>query len=134
MIAVDTSVIVCVFLQEQEAQRFSDAIENAREVALSAASYLELSIVLSARLPLPDLAERIDQFIRDGSIRIEPVTADQARIARDAHARFGKGSGHPAQLNFGDCFSYALARALDAPLLFKGADFSHTDIRPALKP
>jgi ribonuclease VapC len=57
---------------------------------------------------------------------------EQARIARDAHARFGKGSGHPAQLNFGDCFSYALARALDAPLLFKGNDFSHTDIRPAL--
>jgi ribonuclease VapC len=132
MIVVDTSVIACLFLEEEEAQRFAGALEKASAVAFSAASYLEMSIVLRARLALPDLTQRIDQLISDGGIRIDPVTVEQARIARDAHARFGKGSGHPAQLNFGDCFSYALARALDAPLLFKGNDFSHTDIRPAL--
>jgi ribonuclease VapC len=132
MIVADTSAIVSIFLKEGDAQLFADAMQSANGVALSAGSCLELSIVLRARLPLSDLDDRIDFFISSGNISVEPVTAEQARIARDAHARFGKGSGHPAQLNFGDCFSYALARALDAPLLFKGKDFGHTDIRPAL--
>jgi ribonuclease VapC len=94
---------------------------------------VELSLVLRGRKTGGSDAQ-IDAFLTEMNIGIAAFTADQARIARDAHARFGKGSGHPAQLNFGDCFSYALAQALDAPLLFKGADFSHTDIRPALKP
>lgn len=132
MIVVDTSAIVSIFLKEGDAQLFADAMQSADGVAFSAGSCLELSIVLRARLPLSDLDDRIDFFISSGNISVESVTAEQARIARDAHARFGKGSGHPAQLNFGDCFSYALAKALNAPLLFKGKDFAHTDIRPAL--
>jgi ribonuclease VapC len=76
----------------------------------------------------------LDEFLHDAAIRIEPVTETQARIAREAYRDYGRGSGHPAQLNFGDCFAYALARDLREPLLYKGADFSHTDIASALQP
>jgi uncharacterized protein with PIN domain len=80
----------------------------------------------------PIASRRFDDLVREASFVIEPVTEAQARIARDAYRDFGKGSGHPAQLNFGDCFAYALARAAGEPLLFKGTDFSHTDITRAL--
>ena len=76
---------------------------------------------------------RFDDFIREARIDIEPVSVLQAKIAREAYRDFGRGSGHPAQLNFGDCFAYALARDTGQPLLFKGNDFSQTDVRPALR-
>ena len=84
------------------------------------------------RQPDPRAAAKLDEIIGQLDITIEPVTAHQARIARDAYRRFGKGRGHPARLNFGDCFAYALAKAFDEPLLFVGQDFVHTDIRPVL--
>jgi ribonuclease VapC len=80
----------------------------------------------------PDLGLGADEGDRDGQPERAPVTADQARIARDAYRDFGKGSGHPARLNVGDCFAYALARSRGEPLLFKGDDFGHTDITSAL--
>jgi ribonuclease VapC len=79
------------------------------------------------------LSRRYDELIEEAQITIEPVTMEQARIARQAYRDYGKGSGHPAQLNFGDCFSYALARDKREPILFKGDDFGHTDLRSALK-
>jgi ribonuclease VapC len=80
------------------------------------------------------LSVSFDDMILDSRIIIEPVTAEQARIARQAYRDYGKGSGHVANLNFGDCFSYALARDKREPILFKGEDFIHTDLRPAVQP
>ena len=80
------------------------------------------------RFPNPRASVRFDELISNLGISIEPVTAHQAMIAREAHRRFGQGSGHPARLNFGDCFAYALAKDLDEPLLFIGQDFIHTDV------
>ncbi len=77
-------------------------------------------------------AARLDGFLGELPLTYVPVDTDHLRLAREAHARYGRGTGHPARLNFGDCFSYALARALDAPLLFKGDEFIHTDVRCAL--
>ena len=79
----------------------------------------------------PIVSRRFDDLIQRGRIAVEPVTEGQARIARQAYRDFGKGSGHPAQLNFGDCFAYALARQTGQPLLYKGDDFSRTDLEAA---
>ena len=98
---------------------------------MSAASFLEAAIVVD-RLPDPHDSAAFDELISDLGITIEPVTAHQAVIAREAHRRFGRGSQHRAKLNFGDCFAYALARDSDEPLLFIGQDFGHTDIKPVL--
>ena len=81
----------------------------------------------------PIASRRFDDFFREASLTIEVVTTEQARIAREAYKDFGKGSGHPAQLNFGDCFAYALAKAMSEPILFKGQDFNHTDLTSALE-
>jgi ribonuclease VapC len=78
------------------------------------------------------LSRRLDDLLSDASIAIEPVTEAQAHLARQAYRDYGRGSGHPARLNFGECFAYALARATGEPLLFKGGDFRHTDIAPAI--
>ncbi len=129
---VDTSVIVAIIFEEPEAQRFSNAIERAPTCSMSAASYVEAAIVLDgSRNPI--VSRRFDDLIREGGIDIEPVSVVQARIAREAYRDYGKGSRHPAQLNFGDCFAYALSRDRGEPLLFKGNDFSQTDVRSALK-
>ena len=94
---------------------------------MSAANYLEAGIVVDAnRNPL--LSRRLDDLIAQTEIEVEAVTPQQADIARAAYRDFGKGSGHPAGLNFGDCFAYALAKSMREPLLFKGDDFSHTDV------
>ena len=128
---VDTSAVIAVLFQEPEAQRFSDLIGQTMDCRISAANYFEAAIVLDgSRNPI--VSRRLDEFILRAEVVIEPVTAVQARIAREAYQYFGKGSGHPAQLNFGDCFSYALAVETDQPLLFKGNDFSQTDVRSAL--
>ena len=78
----------------------------------------------------PIASRRFDELVKEAGLVIEPVTEAQARIARDAYRDFGRRSGHPAQLNFGDCFAYALAKVMGEPLLFKGDDFSHTDVTP----
>lgn len=129
---VDTSVLIAILKNEPEAQAFSDAIEAAKVVRLSAASYLESRIVVN-RYKDPILMARLEEILENPGLQIEPVTAAQAKIAWVAYRDFGKGSGSPANLNFGDCFTYALARDKREPLLFKGDDFVHTDLRSALQ-
>ena len=98
---------------------------------MSAATYLETCVLVDANRD-PVLSRRLDDLLAVGGVSIEPVTKEQADIARAAFRDYGKGSGHRAGLNFGDCFSYALARATGEPLLYEGDDFSHTDVAPAL--
>ena len=131
---VDTSALVAIVKLEADGRRYEAALEAAPVNRISAATYLEVSVVIDGtRDPL--LSRRLDEILAEGQFIIEPVTERQARIAREAYRDFGKGSGHPAGLNFGDCFAYALARDMAEPLLFKGDDFRHTDIpyvgRPA---
>ena len=133
MIVIDTSAIIALFKGESEAERIAHCIDEADAAALSAANLLEASMVLSGiRSTLEDGDEWLDRLLSEQDIAIEPVTADLAQLARIGFRLYGKGSGHGAALNFGDCFAYALARSLDAPLLFKGDDFAKTDVRPAL--
>jgi ribonuclease VapC len=134
MIVVDTSSVVAIFRQEDDAARHAQAIGDDEEPRMSAAGVLETSMVLRGlkQISAAEAERWLDEFLRAGTIQIDPVTSDQTALARQAHMRFGKGTGHVAQPNFGDCFAYALAKALDAPLLFKGADFPHTDIKRAL--
>jgi len=97
---------------------------------MSAATYFETSILIDKHRN-PVLSAMLDDLVADPRVVIEPVTIEQVKIARQAYRDYGKGSGHPAQLNFGDCFSYALAREKREPTLYKGDDFVHTDIRSA---
>jgi ribonuclease VapC len=129
---LDTSALIAILNDEPEAVPFSDAIEAASLVRFSAGSYLEACVVIE-RARNPKLMARLDELLEDAEVRIEPFTEEQARIARQAYRDYGKGSGHPASLNFGDCFSYALARSKREPLLYKGNDFVHTDLRSALE-
>jgi ribonuclease VapC len=131
VIVVDSSAVVAIFRQEDEAAHYVECITKDNDPIISAASIVETSIVLRGLKKIPsDKAERwLDEFIEAAGIRIEPVTQEQARTARLAHRRFGKGTGHDAALNYGDCFSYALAKEMNAPLLCKGNDFPKTDIR-----
>ena len=128
---VETSAIVAILQLEPVAQTCAKAILDAQVARLSAASLLETAIVIDSNRD-PILSRRLDEELDALGIIIEPVTPEQARIARDAYRDFGEGSGHPAQLNFGDCFAYALAKVTGEPLLFIGNDFSHTDIAPAI--
>jgi ribonuclease VapC len=127
----DTSAIIAILRDEPEAERCAQAIAGAASCRLSAASFVEAAAVIDGSRD-PIASRRFDELLREAQIIIEPVTEDQARIARDAYRDFGRGSGHPAQLNFGDCFAYALAKVVGEPLLFKGDDFGHTDIDCAL--
>jgi ribonuclease VapC len=129
---VDTSALVAALRFEDDAERYIDALNEADELRLSAANYLETSIVIDGQED-PVASRQVDNFITKAGIEIAPVTAAHAKIARAAYRDFGRGSGHPAKLNFGDCFAYALATALGEPLLFKGDDFIHTDVTPALE-
>lgn len=128
---VDSSALIALLLGEPEADGFVEAIAGASTRLVSAASYFETAIVMLSRVGqgAPDQVKRLLSAL---SIDIAPFTDDQAVIAIDAYRVFGKGSGHPASLNFGDCFTYALARATDQPVLFKGNDFGRTDIRTVL--
>jgi ribonuclease VapC len=127
---VDTSALIAILRDEPDAPVFAIAIENASQRRMPAANFLEAAVVIDGSRD-PVASRRFDELIAEAGIVIEPVTEAQARIAREAYRDFGKGSGHPAQLNFGDCFAYALAKATGEPLLFKGNDFIHTDITPA---
>ncbi len=131
---VDTSALVAIIRLEADGPLYEVALEVSPVNRISAGTYVELSIVID-RAHDPLVSRRLDEILTEGRFIIEPVTATQARIAREAYRDFGKGSGHRAGLNFGDCFAYALAREIDEPLLFKGDDFRHTDIpfvgRPA---
>jgi ribonuclease VapC len=128
---IDTSAIIAILRDEPEASSCARAIANATDRRVSAVIFVEAAAVIDASGD-PIATRRFDDFLSEGNISIEPVTEIQARIARDAYRDFGKGRGHPAKLNFGDCFSYALAKAFGEPLLFKGDDFNHTDVISAL--
>lgn len=128
---VDTSAIIAIATGEPEAEDFVRRISAASPRRLSSASYLESGIVLDGRRN-PILTRDLDALLERCDITVEPVTVEQARIARQAYRDFGRGSGHPARLNFGDCFAYALAKDMDEELLFKGDDFIHTDVRPVI--
>jgi len=127
---VDTSAMVAILFREPEADQFIQTIHAADVTRISAANFVELSMVLEYQMG-PDGNRQCDTFLRRSEIVIEPVTLDQAYLARQSFLDFGKGR-HPAGLNFGDCFAYALARASNESLLFKGADFSKTDIPSAI--
>lgn len=127
---IDTSALVAILRDEPDAERFATAIEAADVSRISAMTYVELGAVID-RARDAVASRRVDELIEVAGIVIEPVTVEQARVAREAYRDFGKGSGHPAGLNIGDCFSYALAKSLGEPLLFKGSDFIETDVRSA---
>ena len=127
---VDTSAFVAILTREPEAEAFAEAIARAEAPLLSAATYVETAVVIDARRN-PALSRAFDRFLEDNRLTVEAVTPEQAKIAREAYRDFGRGSGHPAQLNFGDCFAYALARDKNSPLLFKGDDYHHTDLEAA---
>lgn len=127
---VDTSAVLAILFEEPETTAYAQSIENDPAPLISAASVFEAGIVLIRRHG-PEARHDLQDLIEQGGMQIEPVTAEQAELALDAYQRFGKGR-HSAALNFGDCFAYALAKATGQPLLFKGTDFSQTDIEPVL--
>lgn len=123
---VDTSALFALLGMEAEAARLAAAIEADATRLISAASVVEAALVIESRYG-PDGGRELDLMIARAGLSVEPVTAQQAEIAREAWRRFGKGR-HAAGLNFGDCFSYALARDTGEPLLSKGTDFPQTDV------
>jgi ribonuclease VapC len=132
-VIVDSSALVAILKREPERQAFAQMLKDSAEVRISTATYFEASIAVdSARDPIT--SRMLDDLIENSRIVMEPVTEEQARIARQAYRDYGRGSGHKANLNFGDCFAYALARVKREPLLYKGDEFIHTDIRSAMKP
>jgi ribonuclease VapC len=126
-VIIDTSALVAIVRDEPDAAALTHAIATAEMRHMSAATYLESSIVIDRSNDLV-LRARLDDLLREMDIEVVAVTPEQARLARVAHQHFGRGSGHPARLNFGDCFAYALAKERDEPLLYKGDDFAYTDI------
>ena len=129
---VDSSALIAILRKEPDYTVFEKTLDEAESVHISAATYLEFSIVIDSRRD-PTMSREIDEFVDRFNIQIEPVTVEQARIARQAYRDYGRRSGHPANLNFGDCFSYALARERREPILYNGDDFVHTDLRSALE-
>lgn len=124
---VDSSVIAAICLGEPDATTYVDVLEFAQNTKISAATYVEAAAVLDKRRP-----GSLDIFINGLNAEIVPVDHAQAMRARAAYTSYGKGSGHRAALNFGDCFSYALAMEHNDVLLYKGTDFDHTDVRSAI--
>lgn len=122
--------MVAILRGEPDCDELESRILSAPERRMSAAGYLETSIVVDGQRN-PILSRKLDEYLLIARIGIADFAARQAKIARMAYRDFGKGSGHPAQLNFGDCLAYALAVDQDEPLLFKGNDFNHTDVRRA---
>jgi ribonuclease VapC len=130
MIVVDTSALIAILDKEPDAALYAEAIAEADAPLISAATLLELHIVILNRRG-PSAAQIVDRLIQDAAFQIENFTAQHLELAREAYARYGKGK-NVAGLNYGDCFSYALAKATGLPLLFKGQDFSKTDLPVAL--
>jgi ribonuclease VapC len=124
---VDSSAAAAVCLGEPDAEVYAAALETATRLRMSATTFVEAGVVIDARAP-----GAFDRFVEGLAIDIVHVDRHQADLAREAYRTMGRGSGHPARLNFGDCFSYALARQVNEPLLFKGDDFLNTDITPAI--
>ncbi len=128
---VDSSAVVSVVLDEPNGEVLALTVSQAQRPRMSAANWLEAAMVIDSRGGSL-LARRFDEVIEGLGLEVVPVTLEQAQLARRAHQEYGRGN-HPAKLNYGDCFAYALAKVTGEPLLFKGNDFSQTDIPPALK-
>lgn len=131
MIVVDTSAVVALLTGEADEALYRDAIKSADDCHISAFSVFESRVVLNVKGG-EDLVMAFDLLLAEAGISVHAFDADQARLAFEAYQRFGKGSGHAAALNLGDCAAYTLAKSLDAPLLFKGSDFARTDVRHAV--
>jgi ribonuclease VapC len=131
MIVVDTSALIAILGVEEDAWRYAEAMAEADGLLISAASLVEAGIVMLNRHG-PKGLRKVNALIQEAGIQVESVTAEQARLALEAYASYGKARKSRAGLNYGDCFSYALAKATGLDLLFKGDDFARTDIRPAL--
>jgi ribonuclease VapC len=132
-VVVDSSAIMAILKREEDARQIAERLSNAEAKFVSAATYMECGTVVVGRYGSEGLLVMKD-FVQALKLEIVPLTSDQANLGIEAFSCYGRGSGHPAKLNFGDCFSYALAKTRNLPLLFKGDDFIHTDIEPALKP
>ena len=127
---VDTSAVVAILRKEAEGRDFFDRVSDAEHPAMSAVALVEAALVIEGRGGRQAGAD-LDNFLTEAGMEIVAVSADTARVAREAWRVWGKGN-HPARLNLGDCFSYALARERGEPLLFKGEDFARTDVRRAV--
>ena len=127
---LDTSAILAILKSEPEASRFSDALSGAERIAIAAPTLVELGMVAESRAG-ETVRPRIDRLLQSMKVEVVPFTADHAAVALDGWRRYGKGR-HPAGLNLGDCFAYALAKARGEPLLFKGDDFARTDVKAAI--
>jgi ribonuclease VapC len=123
---LDSSALIAILAKEPDAERYIQAISHAQRCRISAGNFLEVSMAIEAQFG-PDVLRQLDALFRRVEIVIEPVTVEQVHVARQAFHDFGKGR-HPASLNFGDCFAYALAKVTGERLLFKGEDFKKTDI------
>jgi ribonuclease VapC len=128
-VILDTSAVSAIFFGEADGEHYLQMIAKADRCRISAANFVELCLVIEGQLG-PEAGRQLDMFFLRAEIVVEAVTVEHAQLARQAFLDFGKGR-HPAQLNFGDCFAYALAKATGEPLLFKGMDFSKTDIGKA---
>jgi ribonuclease VapC len=131
MLVIDTSAFIALIAKEPEEARIRELLKDARSLTMSAVNLFECRTVLHRRFPPPMLSD-FEQAVGELGIRMHSFDSDQATLAFAAYRRYGKGSGHPAQLNPVDCAAYALATSLDLPLLFKGEDFGRTDVRAAL--
>jgi len=127
---VDTSALIAILRDQPEAAACARAIESSTVRRLSAANFVEAAAIIDGSRD-PIASRRFDDLLTEADMIVEPVTEVQARMARAAYRDFGKGSGHPAKLNFGDCFAYALAKVTGEALLIKGDDFAHTDVKRA---
>lgn len=127
---VDTSAIMSIILDEPEASAFMDALADDPSPLMAGGIWVELAAV-GTRGYQGRIFDKLENVMRAAGITIVPTTARQSEIAHRAYRRYGLGTGHPAKLNFGDCFSYALAKESNEPLLFKGDDFTHTDVARA---
>jgi ribonuclease VapC len=128
---IDSSAIIAIFYEEPDYRKLLQLIEGAKSRVISASTLLEAGIVLDqSAAPSAEYRDRLGEFLKNLKIRVIAFSEDHAQMAREAYRRYGKGR-HPAALNFGDCMSYALAKSLDEPLLFKGTDFRLTDVRAA---
>jgi len=128
---IDTSALLAILRDEPDGALYTEAMQMMHSRRLSAVSFVEAAVVVDGSRD-PVASRGFDELLQEAQIIVDPVTEVQARIARDAYRDFGRGSGHPAKLNFGDCFAYALAKVTGEPLLFKGKDFVHTDVKRAL--
>jgi ribonuclease VapC len=130
---VDTSALICVFGEEPDAEAFRLVLREADQIVISMGTVFESSCVARGNR-FPDGENRFARLLAALDMEYAAFDNEQLDAARAGYARYGKGSGHPAALNMGDCFAYALAKTRGLPLLFKGDDFVHTDVVPALKP